>query len=122
MEWLVGRCPPFLTPVFILTRYPRETLKFTNGTSFHFVDTAPGDALRMAQEAAGGLDARIGGGPSTVNEFLRADLIDFLHLAIVPMLVGSGVQIWDQLLGMEDRFETESIGTGGGLTHQLWNR
>lgn len=76
----------------------------------------------MAQEAAGGLDVRIGGGPSTVNEFLRADLIDFLHLAIVPMLVGSGVQIWDQLLGMEDRFETESIGTGGGLTHQLWNR
>ncbi|MGP4992358.1 dihydrofolate reductase family protein [Glutamicibacter ardleyensis] len=117
-----GDAPPFRTPVFILTHYPRETLKFPNGTSFHFVDATPNDALRMAQEASAGLDVRIGGGPSTVNEFLRADLIDFLHLAIVPVVLGSGVQIWDQLQGMENRFAVESIGTASGLTHQLWNR
>ena len=117
-----GDDPPFQTPVFVLTHYPRETLNFANGTSFHFVDATADDALRMAQDAADGLDVRIGGGPSTVNEFLRADLIDFLHLAVVPIVLGSGVQIWDQLSGLEDRFEIESIGTASGLTHQLWNR
>ena len=114
--------PPFLTPVFILIHYPREALEFANGTSFHFVDEAPEEALRLAQDAAGGLDVRIGGGPSTVREFLRADLIDFLHVAIVPIVLGTGVRIWDDLAGLEDRFSVETIGTASGLTHQLWNR
>ncbi|MGP4976451.1 dihydrofolate reductase family protein [Brachybacterium tyrofermentans] len=117
-----GDAPPFLTPVFILTHYPREALEFANGTSFHFVDETPEGALRLAQDAAGELDVRIGGGPSTVSEFLRADLIDFLHVAIVPIVLGSGVRIWDELVGLENRFSVESIGSTSGLTHQLWNR
>lgn len=114
--------PPFLTPVFVLTHYPRESLTFANGTSFHFVDASPAEALRLAQEAAGELDVRIGGGPSTVNAFLQADLIDFLHLVIIPIVLGNGVRLWDNLEGLEERFTVESIGTSSGLTHQLWNR
>ncbi|MGW0245262.1 dihydrofolate reductase family protein [Nocardia goodfellowii] len=117
-----GDAPPFRTPVFILTHYPHETLEFDNGTSFHFVDASPQEALRLAQDAAGGLDVRIGGGPSTVRAFLQADLIDFLHIAIVPIVLGAGVRIWDHLTGLEERFSVESISTSSGLTHQLWNR
>ncbi|MEU4836690.1 dihydrofolate reductase family protein [Nocardia testacea] len=117
-----GDAPPFHTPVFVLTHYPREAIEFDNGTSFHFVDASPQEALRMAQDAAGGLDVRIGGGPSTVSEFLQADLIDFLHVSIVPIVLGAGVRIWDHLTGLEERFAVESISTSSGLTHQLWNR
>lgn len=117
-----GDAPPFLTPVFVMTHYPREPLEFENGTSFRFTDAPPADVLRMAQEAAGGLDVRLGGGPSTVNQFLQEDLVDFLHLAIVPVVLGAGVRIWDRLAGLEDRFDVETIGTESGLTHQLWNR
>lgn len=117
-----GDAPPFRTPVFILTHHPRKSLQFTNGTSFHFVEAPPEEALRQAKDAAGGLDVRIGGGPSTVNEFLRADLIDFLHVVIVPIVLGTGVRIWDDIVGAEDRFNVESISTSSGLTHQLWNR
>ncbi|MFT4084361.1 MAG: dihydrofolate reductase family protein [Nocardioides sp.] len=117
-----GDAPPFRTPVFILTHYPHDTLEFANGTRFHFVDAPPEEALRLAREAAGGLDVRIGGGPSTVREFLQADLIDFLHLVIVPIVLGSGVRVWDDLVGLEERFSVESISASSGLTHQLWNR
>lgn len=117
-----GAAPPFLTPVYILTHHPRESLEFANGTSFHFINASPDEALRLAQEAAGGLDVRIGGGPSTVRQFLQADLVDFLHIAIVPIVLGSGVRIWDHLEGLEDQFTIESISTASGLTHQLWNR
>lgn len=117
-----GDEPPFLTPVFILTHYPRESIEFANGTRFHFIDASPAEALRLAQEAAGDLDVRIGGGPSTVNAFIQADLIDFLHVVTVPIVLGTGVQIWDHLSDLEDRFTVESIGTSSGLTHQLWNR
>lgn len=117
-----GDAPPFLTPVFVLTHHPRESVEFANGTSFHFVDASPEEALRQAQSAAGEADVRIGGGPSTVRAFLEADLIDFLHLAIVPVVLGTGVRIWDALAGLEERFNVETIGTASGLTHQLWNR
>ncbi len=117
-----GDAPPFLTPVFVLTHHPRESIEFANGTSFHFVDVSPEEALRQAQAAAGEADVRIGGGPSTVRAFLEADLVDFLHLAIVPVVLGSGARIWDDLSGLEERFSVETIGTSSGLTHQLWNR
>ena len=117
-----GDEPPFRTPVFVLTHHPREPLEFANGTSFHFIDASPSDALRQAKEAAGGLDVRIGGGPSMVRDFLRDDLIDFLHLAIVPVVLGTGVRVWDGLDGLQERFSLEAISTESGLTHQLWNR
>jgi dihydrofolate reductase len=117
-----GDEPPFRTPVFVLSHYPRPTIEFANGTSFHFVDGAPEDVLRRAQEAAGGLDVRIGGGPSTVRQFVQAGLVDFLHLVIVPITLGRGVSLWEGTSGVEADFTIESIGSPSGLIHQLWNR
>ena len=88
-----GDEPPFQTPVFVMSHYPHPTIDFPNGTSFRFVDGPPDEVLRLAQEAAGGRDVRIGGGPSTVRQFLQADLVDFMHLVIVPITLGRGVSL-----------------------------
>lgn len=117
-----GDDPPFRTPVFVLTHHHREPISFANGTSFHFVAGSPTEVLALAREAAGGKDVRIGGGPSTVRQFLRDDLIDFMHLVTVPLVLGRGVSLWDGLAGVQDRFDIESIGDRDGVVHQLWNR
>jgi dihydrofolate reductase len=114
--------PPFHTPVFVMTNYPRPSIAFPNGTSFHFVQGSARDVLRLARDAADGRDVRIGGGPTTVRQFLEADLIDFMHLVIVPVVLGTGVSLWDGLSHVQDRFTVESVTTPSGLTHQFWNR
>ena len=86
------------------------------------MDATPEDAIHPVQEAAGGRDVRIGAGPSTVSQFLEADLIDFMHLVVVPITLGRGVSIWAGVTEIEDRFTVESISSPSGLTHQLWNR
>ncbi|MDG3010905.1 DNA-binding protein [Rhodococcus sp. D2-41] len=117
-----GDEPPFETPVFVMTHHPHPTLDFANGTSFRFVDGTAQEVLALAQEAAQGGDVRIGGGPTTVRQFLEADLIDFMHLAVVPITLGRGVSLWDGLAGVEERFTVESVASASGVTHQLWNR
>jgi dihydrofolate reductase len=117
-----GEEPPFRTPVFVMSHHPHPTIDFTNGTSFCFVDGSPHQVLRRAQEAAGGRDVRIGGGPSTVRQFLQADLIDFMHLVVVPITLGRGVSLLEGCSGVEDRFTVESVTSPSGLVHQLWNR
>ncbi|EDY42792.1 riboflavin biosynthesis protein RibD domain-containing protein [Streptomyces sp. SPB074] len=117
-----GEEPPFGTPVVVLTHHPREPLHFGNGTSFHFLDASPKEALDHARDLAGGKDIRIGGGPSTVRQFLAADLIDFMHLITVPMVLGGGVSIWDGLADVQDRFTIESTTSASGLVHSFWNR
>lgn len=117
-----GEDPPFHTPVFVMTHHPRPPMEFANGTSFHFVDGTPAEVLALAREAAAGGDVRLGGGPSTIRQFLEADLVDFLHLAVVPVVLGAGVSLWEGLGGVEDRFTVESLPSPSGLTHQLWNR
>jgi dihydrofolate reductase len=117
-----GDEPPFRTPVFVMTHHPRPTIEFANGTSFHFVSGSPSEVLDLAREAAQGGDVRIGGGPSTVRQFLEADLIDFMHLVVVPIILGRGVSLWDGLSGLENRFMVEMITSHAGPTHQLWNR
>lgn len=117
-----GDEPPFKTPVIVLTHHEREPIAFANGTVFHFVDAGPAQALAFADELAGGRDIRLGGGPTSVREFLQADLVDFLHLVTVPVVIGSGVSIWDGCAELQDRFDIESVTTGRGLTHQFWNR
>ena len=117
-----GEEPPFRTPVVVLSHHPRSSIEFANGTSFHFVDASPAEALRLAREAANGGDVRIGGGPSTVRQFLRADLIDFMHLVLVPIILGRGASLWEGLSGLEERFAVETITSPSGVTHQLWNR
>ena len=105
-----------------MTHHPRPLMiEFANGTSFHFVSGTASEVLELAQEAAQGGDVRIGGGPSTVRQFLEADLIDFMHLVIVPITLDRGVSLWDGLNGLEERFTVETIASQSGLTHQLWN-
>lgn len=114
--------PPFQTPVVVLTHFPREPLHFPNGTSFHFVDATPREALDYAAGLAKGGDIRLGGGPSSVREFLAEDLVDFMHLSLVPVVLGTGTSLWEGLGGIQERFDIESVTTGNGITHQLWNR
>jgi dihydrofolate reductase len=117
-----GDEPPFGTPVFILTHDPRPSIEFANGTTFHFIDATPADALKQAQDAANGLDVRIGGGVSTLRQFLAADLVDHLHLAVVPVIVGQGERLWDGLAGLHQRFDVESVTMPSGVTHVTFTR
>ena len=117
-----GDEPPFHTPVFVLTSQPRSPL-VKGETTFHFLDATPAEALEQAKAAAGGLDVRIGGGVTTVREFLDADLIDELHVAIAPVEYGAGLKLWDRPEDLGDRFHLEQITAPSGVTHCfLWRR
>ncbi|GAA5004131.1 hypothetical protein GCM10025734_42120 [Kitasatospora paranensis] len=118
----MGENPPFHTPVFVLTHHPRPSLEMEGGTVFHFVDASPQEVLKQAREAAGDLDVRIGGGPTTVRQFLAEDLVDHLHVAVVPIVLGRGERLWDGLEGLEQRFRVESVTTPGGTTHLTFTR
>jgi dihydrofolate reductase len=116
-----GDEPPFHTPVIVLTHQPRADLVLGE-TTFLFRDTSPEEALAEATELAGGLDVRLGGGPSTVREFLDADLVDHLHLVVVPIVLGRGVRIWDGQEGLEDRFDIETSASPSGAVHHVFTR
>lgn len=90
-----GDEPPYHVPVFVLTHYPRPSLSMEGGTVFHFVTGGIDEALDQAREAAGGKDVRIGGGPDTVQQYLRAGLVDELHLAIAPTVLGRGERLFE---------------------------
>jgi dihydrofolate reductase len=92
------------------------------GTVFHFVDASPREALDLARQAAGDLDVRIGGGPTTVRDFLAADLIDYLHVVQVPILLGRGVRLWDGLEGIEERYDVEVVSSPIGVAHVTFTR
>lgn len=97
-----GDKPPFGTPVYVLTHTaPRPSIHMEGGTTFHFRSAAIEDVLAEATEAAGGLDVRIGGGYSTARDFLRAGLVDDLHLMVTPIFLGRGHRLWDDLRGFE---------------------
>ena len=85
-----GKNPPYHVPVFVLTNHAREPITMKGGTVFHFVTGGTEEALRRAREAAGDLDIQVGGGASTVRQYLQARLIDEMHVAIAPILLGSG--------------------------------
>ena len=85
-----GDDPPYHTPAFVLTHYPRSSLTMKGGTTFHFVTDGIRAALGRAREASQGKDIRLGGGVATIREFLRDGLVDEMHLAYAPVLLGSG--------------------------------
>lgn len=116
-----GEDPPFRTPVFVLTHHPRPSFSLGD-TTFHFLDASPREALRIARQAAGGKDIRIGGGVTTVLEFLEADLIDDLHIAVAPVEFGEGLRLWSNPADLEDRFHHESVLSASGVEHHVFWR
>ncbi|MBV8958381.1 MAG: dihydrofolate reductase family protein [Actinobacteria bacterium] len=117
-----GDDPPFHTPVFVLTHHHRPSFTLSD-TTFHFIDAKPADALRQAKEAADGKDVRIGGGVATVRQFLDADLIDTMHVAVAPIEIGQGERLWTSPDELLDRFHLESVPSASGVTHLLfWRR
>ena len=112
-----GDEPPYHTPVFVLAHHPRAPLRMAGGTEFHFVTAGIQAALEQATAAAGGGDVRLGGGVSTIRQYLRAGLIDELYLAISPVLLGSGEHL---LSGIDTRalgYECEKYVAGERASH-----
>src|SRR5688572_4653089 len=89
-----GDDPPYHTQVFVLTHHPRASIQMDGGTTFHFVTEGIHAALKRAREAAGGLDVRLGGGVATIRQYLQAGLVDQLHIAIAPLVLGSGENLF----------------------------
>ncbi|WP_404313340.1 dihydrofolate reductase family protein [Agrococcus terreus] len=105
----------------VLTHHPRPDLVLGE-TTFTFRDPPPVEALALAVELAEGRDVRLGGGPTTVRAFLEADLVDLLHVVVVPVVLGRGVRVWDGLEGLEERFDVETTASPTGVVHQVWTR
>ena len=104
-----GDEPPYHHPVFVLTHHLRPSVEMEGGTTFHFVDGGIEAALEQAVEAAGGQDVRIGGGASTVRQYLRAGLVDMLHLPIAPVLLGRGERLFDGLDDLPAGYEVSEL-------------
>lgn len=116
-----GEEPPFHSPVVVLTHHERPDLA-VGETTFHFRELPPVEALELAASLAGGLDVRLGGGPTVVRDFLAADLVDHLHLVVVPIVLGRGVRLWDGLEGLEERFAVEVTASPSGVVHYVFTR
>ena len=117
-----GPNPPFHTPTFVLTHRPRPSIEMEGGTTFHFLEASPAEALEIARQAADGQDVRLGGGPTTINEFLAAGLVDHMHVVVVPILLGRGVRLWDGLEGLERDYRVETTSSPSGVTHLTFTR
>ncbi|WP_424937649.1 MULTISPECIES: dihydrofolate reductase family protein [Bacteria] len=117
-----GEEPPFHVPVFVLTHTPRPSIEMAGGTTFHFLEASPKDALDRATEAAGGADVRIGGGVSVVQEYLAAGLVDRLHVAIAPIVLGRGQRLWEDLRGLESGYAVTAETAPGGIVHVTFDR
>jgi dihydrofolate reductase len=117
-----GPNPPFHTPVFVLTHHTRPSIEMEGGTTFHFLNASLSDALEQSRKAAAGKDVRIGGGPTVIREFLAARLIDYMHIVVVPILLGRGVRLWDGLEGLEKDYEIETVSSPSGVAHVTFTR
>ncbi|OJX77512.1 dihydrofolate reductase family protein [Leifsonia sp. 71-9] len=117
-----GDEPPFQTPVLVLTNRERPPLEFANGTRFEFLATTPEAALERARELAGDADVRIGGGASTVRAFLAAGLVDRLHVAVSPIVLGEGTRLWDGLSDLDLGYTVTSELAESGVVHVTFAR
>ncbi|MGN7799517.1 dihydrofolate reductase family protein [Leifsonia sp. 22587] len=118
-----GDTPPFGTPVYVLTHQaPKEPIAMDGGTTFHFRAGAIEDVLAEATAAAGDLDVRIGGGYRTAQAFLRAGLVDDLHLQVAPIFLGRGNRLWDDLVGLDRTHTVTSQVAESGVIHVIARR
>jgi dihydrofolate reductase len=112
-----GDDPPYHHPVFVITHFPQPPIEMQGGTTFYFVDDGIESALQQAFAAANGQDVRIGGGVATIQQYLRAGLIDEMHVAIAPVLLGSGERLLDNLGDAIDRYECTELVTSPEAVH-----
>ncbi|MDP9026020.1 MAG: dihydrofolate reductase family protein [Actinomycetota bacterium] len=117
-----GDEPPFHCPVLVLTHRQRSPIDFANGTRFEFLTATPQTALARAKELAGGADIRIGGGASVARDFLSAGLVDRLHVAITPIVLGRGVRLWEGLHELERDYAVTSEIAESGVIHVTFAR
>lgn len=118
-----GERPPFGCPVYVLTHSaPRSPIPMDGGTTFHFRNGAIEDVLAEATAAAGSLDVRVGGGIRTAREFLRAGLVDDLHVAVAPIVLGQGNQVWDDMRGLERLYTVTTEVAESGTIHITFTR
>jgi dihydrofolate reductase len=112
-----GDDPPYHYPVFIVTHYPRSPVEMKGGTIYHFVTDGIESALEQARKAAGGKDVMLWGGAQIINQYLAAGLLDELELHIVPVLLGDGARLFDNLGGAAVRLEQVRAVEAAGVTH-----
>ena len=117
-----GLDPPFHTPVFVLTHHTRPPIEMEGGTTFHFLDVSPPEALDTAREAADGQDVRLGGGATLIRDFLAAGLVDHMHIVVVPILLGRGARLWEGLEALERDYQVEATSSPTGVTHVTFTR
>ena len=117
-----GDNPPYRCPVFVLTHHPRPPITMEGGTVFHFVDDDVETVRKRALDAADGADVRIGGGPNTIQQFLRAGLVDEVHLAIAPVLLGGGERFFDHIEGVADAYECVEFVASPAVAHVRFAR
>lgn len=119
LEWKGwwGDSPPYHVPVFVLTHHARPDLEMDGGTTFHFVTGGIHEALDRARAAAGERDVRIGGGAHTIQQYLGAGLIDELHFAIAPVLLGSGERLFEGVDARELGYECVEVAATAKATH-----
>ena len=117
-----GDEPPFHVPVFVLTHKPRASVQMAGGTTFHFLAATPQEVLRQAIAVADGKDVRVGGGASVARDFLKAGLVDQLHVAIAPILLGRGIRLWNDLRGLEAEYVFSAETSESGVIHLTFRR
>jgi dihydrofolate reductase len=117
-----GDEPPYHTPVFVLTHHARPPLRMAGGTEFHFITGGIHAALAEARAAAGGRDVRVGGGVATVRQYLQAGLIDELHLALRPVLLGAGEHLLHDIDLRALGYECTNSIAGERATHMVLRR
>jgi dihydrofolate reductase len=115
-----GDDPPYHNDVFILTHHPREPLEMEGGTTFHFVTDGIERALKRAKESAEGQDVRLWGGAHVIQQYLAAGLLDELELHIVPVLLGDGARLFENLGGAEIKLEQVRAVEAPGVTHLMY--
>ena len=116
-----GDEPPFHTPVFVMTHHVRPSFTLSD-TTFSFVDADPATVLDQARAAAGGADVRLGGGATVNRQYLEADLVDTLHVAVSPVELDAGSRLWTSPDELLDRFHREVVPSPSGVTHHLFWR